>query len=413
MTAFPEKLEKKLTQRAQNNRLRRLTDNGDLIDFSSNDYLGLSRSKAIYQKASELVKLHGNTLNGASGSRLISGNYSLYNDLEHKLQGFHGVEAALVFNSGYDANLGFFSAIPGRGDYVFYDEFIHASIRDGIRMGLAKSYKFAHNDLADLERKIQLISKTSSTHAEVYVVTEAVFSMDGDSPDLKKFAAYTHANGYHFVVDEAHSIGVFGRQGRGLVQQLKLQDAVFARIITFGKAIGCHGAAILGSSKLKTFLINFARSLVYTTGLPPHSVASVLACYQYLSAISCETHARSNKNTQSTKETNRTPEEYHPIKTLQERIHFFKAKLIEPCLEHLAPMFLPSNSAIHCCIWPGNRAVGAAAAALQQAGFDVKAIRSPTVPAGKERLRLCLHSFNTTDNIERLLTVLSYYKASL
>lgn len=359
----------------------------DLIDLSSNDYLGFSGNREIFDGAGRLLSQNDALHNGATGSRLLSGNHPLYAKLEEKLSEFHGSESALVFNSGYDANIGFFGCVPQRGDIVFYDEYVHASIRDGIKMGNAKSYKFGHNDLEDVKLKCQkLIGGTgedkaqSLSDAEVYIVTESIFSMDGDSPDLTAFAEFCQRNGYHLVVDEAHAVGVFGKKGEGLGQHVSLQNGIFARIITFGKALGCHGATILGSTDLKKYLVNFARSLIYTTGLPPHSVATVLSAYEYLSAHS------------------------GPRERLQGNVLFFKRRMDE---NHLTSYFISSDSAIHSCVIPGNeRAIGAAER-LQGAGFDVRPILAPTVPEGLERLRICLHSFNTEKEIGEMLTLLS------
>ncbi|WP_337251754.1 aminotransferase class I/II-fold pyridoxal phosphate-dependent enzyme [Maribacter halichondriae] len=284
MAEFPKKLQKKLSERKAQNAFRRLPTPHNLMDFSSNDYLGLAKNEAIYADTFQLLLKKGISENGASGSRLLTGNHSLYAELETRLCEFHAVESALVFNSGYDANLGFFSAVPQRGDFVFYDELIHASIRDGIKMGNAKSYKFKHNDLEDLKSKIllSLQAESRSTDCEVYIVTESVFSMDGDTPDLKAMSDFGKKEGYHLIIDEAHAIGVFGKNGSGIVQHMAIQDAIFARIVTFGKSIGAHGAAIIGSKALVDYLINFSRSFIYTTALSPHTIATISSAYRYL-----------------------------------------------------------------------------------------------------------------------------------
>ena len=383
MVVLPEKLQKKLLERKKNNAIRTLPSKSIPFDFSSNDYLGFAKNQEVFHNALELLKEHDLILNGATGSRLLSGNHTLYTQLEKSLGTFHEVDAALVFNSGYDANIGFFSAVPQRGDVVIYDEFIHASIRDGIRLGNAKSYKFKHNDLDDLKSKISLSypADNRGQNTEVYIVTESVFSMDGDSPNLKDLANFCVSNNYHLVVDEAHSVGVYGNKGEGLVQELGLQDQVFARIVTFGKALGCHGAAILGSEKLREYLINYARSFVYTTGLSPHTVATILSAYDHL------------QTTQGLK----------AQQGLKENIEFFKRKL-----EYLKlkSKFIPSNSAIQCCRIQGNENVNKTAKTLQAKGFDVRPILSPTVPTGEERLRICLHTYNSEKQIEEALKLL-------
>ncbi|MCK5443592.1 MAG: pyridoxal phosphate-dependent aminotransferase family protein, partial [Maribacter sp.] len=224
MARFPKKLRLKLIDREKENALRDLPIPNTLVDFSSNDYLGLSKNQKIFDSTSELLKNRSFDQNGATGSRLLSGNHSLYGQLENVLKEFHEVTSALVFNSGYDANIGFFGAVPQRGDVVFYDEYIHASIRDGIIMGNAKSYKFRHNDLEDLAQKCHALGNRNPKHGEVYVVTESIFSMDGDSPDLNTLVEYCRVNDFHLIIDEAHAVGVVGEKGKGLVQKLGLQD---------------------------------------------------------------------------------------------------------------------------------------------------------------------------------------------
>ena len=386
MANFPKKLSKKLAERAAQNALRELPSSSNLIDFTSNDYLGFSKNLSIYEKASKLLSEENHKRNGATGSRLISGNYSLYTQVEQKIASFHQVDSALVFNSGYDANVGFFSAVPQRGDVILYDEYIHASIRDGIAMSNAKAFKFKHNSLEDLGNVIRRIQANLPSESEIYVVTESVFSMDGDSPDMKSFAKLCADNEYHLVVDEAHAIGVFGIDGQGLLFDLGIQNQVFAQIVTYGKAMGCHGAAILGSEALKEFLINFSRSFIYTTGLPPHSVATILAAYQEL------TQEKSSRE------------------KLQQLISYIHGEVKNQGLE---AVFIPSNSAIHCCLIPNADKVKKVAKNLEKKGYNVKAILSPTVPLGQERLRICLHSYNTIEEIKNLLSILKTAMTSL
>ncbi|WP_317133566.1 aminotransferase class I/II-fold pyridoxal phosphate-dependent enzyme [Antarcticibacterium flavum] len=274
-------MEKKLEGRKELDALRQLMPPPVLIDFFSNDYLGLAKCKKIYDHSLEIMKENSCFLNGSTGSRLLSGNHFLFAMAEALIARFHNAEAALLFNSGYDANLGLLSSIAQRGDIILYDESSHASIRDGISMGVAKAFKFRHNDVNHL---LQLIEKyqAGSYEGEIFVVTESVFSMDGDKPDLIKIADLTNKLHCRLIVDEAHATGVLGKNGEGLVHQLGLQEKVFARIVTFGKALGAHGAAILGSKELQDYLVNFSRSFIYTTGLPPHSVATIIAAYSML-----------------------------------------------------------------------------------------------------------------------------------
>ena len=185
---LPKKLHHKIEKRKAANAFRSLGKPKELIDFSSNDYLGLSTNKSIFQEASKLLKEHNLEVNGATGSRLLSGNHSLYKIAEDTIATFHKVESALIYNSGYDANTGFFSCVPQRGDIILYDELCHASIRDGIKVSNAKAYKFKHNDLMDIEKLLSLRSQTKTTNTSLYLVTESIFSMDGDQPNIKELA---------------------------------------------------------------------------------------------------------------------------------------------------------------------------------------------------------------------------------
>nr|WP_315175049.1 pyridoxal phosphate-dependent aminotransferase family protein [uncultured Flavobacterium sp.] len=380
MKNLPQNLSEKLKIRKQNNALRQLPNATSLTDFASNDYLGWSQSELIFDETHQLLLDRNIKNNGATGSRLLSGNHQLYTETEDFIARFHQSESALIFNSGYDANVGFFSSVPQRGDLILYDELCHASIRDGIQLSKAKAYKFNHNDFEDLEQLIQRNPNTT-----LYIVTETVFSMDGDCPNLEELVSVSNKYNCYLVVDEAHALGVFGERGEGLVQMLGLQDEIFARIMTFGKGLGCHGAAIIGSLELKSYLVNFARSFIYTTGLSPHSVAAILVGYQHLE------------------------KDLIPILKLRENIVFFNQ---HKNMLSLKPLFVRSKSAIQSAIIPGNEKVKSIANQLHQKGFDVKAILSPTVPEGQERLRFCIHSYNSTEEICEVLTLLSTFAFS-
>ncbi len=379
---FPKNLASKLEIREQNNALRKLPIPNNLIDFSSNDYLGFSKNKTIFEETHQYLINNNSIQNGATGSRLISGNHQIYQEAEKYIAEFHQSESALIFNSGYDANVGFFSAVPQKGDLILYDELCHASIRDGIQLSNAKSYKFKHNDFEDLERLILKPTTNNQQPTTIYIVTETVFSMDGDCPNMEELIAVAEKYNCHLVVDEAHSLGIFGEHGEGLIQMLGLQDRLFARIMTFGKGLGCHGAAIVGSQELYNYLVNFARSFIYTTGLSPHSVATILVAYQHLQT------------------------EQSAIEQLRKNINHFNQ---QKNILGLKPMFVHSKSAIQSAIIPGNQNVKSIAIQLQEKGFDVKAILSPTVPEGQERLRFCLHSYNTKEEISEVLALLSNF----
>jgi 8-amino-7-oxononanoate synthase len=381
MKKLPNSILSKLETRKQNNAFRQLTFSRNLIDFASNDYLGFSKSESIFQETHQFLLDKNCKINGATGSRLLSGNHILYEKTENFIAKFHDSESALIFNSGYDANVGFFSSVTQRNDVILYDELCHASIRDGIIMSNAKSYKFIHNDLEDLEQLIiNFNSNDKYKNSNFYIVTESVFSMDGDMPNLEQLCQLSEKHNCYLVIDEAHATGVFGKKGEGLIQSLNLQTKVFARIITFGKGLGCHGAAILSSQELRDYLINFARSFIYTTGLSPHAVATIYIAYQHLE------------------------KDKKVIEKLRENINYFNQ---EKQLLGLKPLFVRSKSAIQSAIIPENEKVKTIANQLQEKGFDVKAILSPTVPEGQERLRICLHSYNSEKEISEVLQLLS------
>jgi 8-amino-7-oxononanoate synthase len=382
MKEFPKSLILKLEQRTANNSLRKLSLHNTLIDFASNDYIGFAKLETIFNETHSYLIENKIIQNGATGSRLLSGNHKIYEEAENYIAKFHQVESALIFNSGYDANVGFFGAVPQRNDIILFDELSHASIRDGIQLSNAKSYKFQHNDFEDLERLLLKLSTNNQQPTTIFIVTESVFSMDGDTPNLEELVQISNKYNCNLVIDEAHALGVFGVCGEGLVQMLGLQDAVFARIVTFGKGLGCHGAAIIGSNELKNYLVNFARSFIYTTGLSPHSVATILVAYQHL-----EIEKKALEQLRNT------------------IIHFNQEKNILG----LKPMFVRSKSAIQSAIIPGNQNVKSIANQLQEKGFDVKAILSPTVPEGQERLRFCLHSYNSREEISEVLRLLSTF----
>ncbi|MEM6516867.1 MAG: pyridoxal phosphate-dependent aminotransferase family protein [Bacteroidota bacterium] len=382
---LPDKLKKKLEHRSANQSLRNLGSTNNLIDFSSNDYLGFSKDETIFQRAHNYLIEKDLLINGAKGSRLLSGNHVLYPEVEKQIADFHSAESALIFNSGYDANLGFFSCIPQRNDIIFYDELCHASIRDGVSMSNSKAYKFTHNDLSELSAKIQQTKQNLIKDAEIYIITESVFSMDGDTPELKTLSTICQQNDAKLIIDEAHAVGVFGENGQGLINHLKLEASTFARLVTFGKALGAHGAAILGSSELKQYLINFSRPLIYTTGLPPYNLATIKIAYDQLNS--------------------KVQDKVYEVEKLRFNIQCFQSEIKRLQLNQ----FIDSDSAIQSCIIAGNSKVKKISERLKQKGYDVKPILSPTVPLGKERLRFCLHSFNSKKQISDVLQSLAIF----
>ena len=369
-------LDHKLNERRLQDAFRRLRLPEGKIDFCSNDYLGIATNGLLEEAAPPLA--HGST-----GSRLLAGNYPLIEETERALAAFHEAEAGLLFNSGYDANLGVLSCIPQRGDLILYDSLSHASLRDGIRLSFGTAFSFAHNDVSDLEKRLAgARGKGGGDEADgkagrgnIFVVTESVFSMDGDLAPLDEIVALCQRYGAQLILDEAHGTGVIGPAGEGLAQARGWHRECFARIHTFGKAAGCHGAIVLGSGRLRDYLINFSRAFIYTTALPPASVRAIARAYELF------------------------PHLHDERRRLQQLIDRFQQAPIGYAR-------LRSSTPIQVVIVPGNAEVRALAESLQQAGLDIRPILYPTVPRGSERLRIVIHSFNTSDELNKLTELL-------
>lgn len=372
MADLNQVLQRKLQLRKNENSFRALANKENLIDFTSNDYLGLARSNELF----ELIHNKVNALphkNGSSGSRLLSGNTPYAEEVERKLANIFKAEAALIFNSGYAANQAVLSSIPQRGDTILYDALAHACIRDGARLSLAKQLSFAHNDLNDLEKKLRQAS------GNIFIAIESIYSMDGDECPLEEVIALAKQYGAFVMIDEAHSTGAVGDKGSGLSVSQTLQDEIGIRVYTFGKAIGCHGACVAGSKVMIDYLINFARPFIFTTALSPHSIASIDCSFSFLE------------------------ENIHLQKTLGEKIELFTSSL----KKQNSVKTIDSKSQIQSVVIPGNEKVKSAAEKLQHNGFDVRPILYPTVPKETERLRICLHTFNSDDEIKNLVQELS------
>lgn len=366
MRKIEQFLQEKLRKRIDDLSIRNLSAMPPPIDFCSNDYLGFARSESLASLSTQNLKSLTNIKNGSGGSRLLSGNTAYTEQTEQFIAHFHGFDAGLIFNSGYDANLGLLSAVPQRGDTIITDELIHASIIDGCRISHATRYKFAHNNLNDLAAKLKL------SNGNIFVVVESVYSMDGDFAPLTEISALCEQYAANLIVDEAHAIGILGTQGKGLVHQGNLQTKVFATVVTFGKALGGHGAIVLGSKDLRHYLINFSRPFIYTTATPIHNITAIKAAYQLLAEVD--------------------------INIIQEKIALFRKLARDQNLN-----ILESSSAIQGIIYPSNVRAKNAAQILQNKGFDVRAILSPTVPSGKERLRICIHAYNTIEEMTSLV----------
>ncbi len=378
---IPKKLQDQLDSRNAEITFRALDAPQLLVDFASNDYLGFSMSNEIFDRTHYYLENEFIFQNGSKGSWLLSGNHQLYAEVEELICKTYHCNAALIFNSGYNANLGFFSCVPQQDDVIFYDALIHASIRDGMTMGSAKAFAFKHNDLEDLKRICQNEQQHFTAHTEIYIATESVFSIDGDSPDLVALANYCEQNKFRLIVDEAHAIGIFGQQGVGLVHSLGIDKAVFARLISFGKALSSHGAAILGDQGLIDYLIKFSSPSSYTTAIPPHSLMTIKAVYKELELT-------------------------HALKKLHENIRFFKNILEE---KQLQKYFTESNSAIQCCTVFDSEKVKKIVRYLNENGFDPEPVFSPTVPKGQERIRFCIHAYNSEEEISKVLSLLATF----
>lgn len=369
-TPLLDRIAADLNKRRMSGLDRALSLNG-LIDFSSNDYLGLARSEALHHMIlKRAAELHS-PYNGATGSRLISGNSALAEEVEDQLAILFRGESALLFNSGYSANLGVLSSLPGRNDVILYDELCHASIKDGARLSLAKKISFRHNDLDDLESKLR------RTDGHCFIVAESIYSMDGDRSPVKEFAKLANQYEATMVLDEAHSTGIVGEHGEGTAVALGVEKEVAIRVYTFGKAMGSHGACVVVPRVIKQYLINASRPFIYTTAMSPHALLTISCAFQYLSQ--------------------------HPElqQQLQANVALFAGAMQNNNTFEAAP------SAIQRLIIPGNEQVINAASVLRGKGFDVRAIRRPTVPDGTERLRICLHAFNSPAQIAALAEALN------
>jgi len=276
MTSLDHFFDDRLLAREQEDRLRKLSVQENLIDFCSNDYLGLARSQELAQAISQKTGTIQPLRNGASGSRLLSGNNSYTEEVESKLAQIFKSEAALIFNSGYAANQAILSSVPQRGDTIFYDELAHACIKDGARLSMASRFSFHHNDLNDLERKIK------KAKGKIFIAVESIYSMDGDQCPLAGLVTLSKKYNAFIILDEAHSTGVFGDEGNGLAVSGNFHEEIAMRIYTFGKAMGVHGACVAGSKKLINYLINFARPFIYTTALPLHAIVSIDCAFEFL-----------------------------------------------------------------------------------------------------------------------------------
>jgi 8-amino-7-oxononanoate synthase len=343
----------RLQKRKNQGLFRKLTTSADLIDLTSNDYFGFARTERTHRGCT-----------GSTGSRLLTGNSSAYEELEEKIARFHRAESCLIFNSGYTANLGLISAVGTAETTFLYDLDIHASMIDGMRLSEAKKFPFRHNDLESLEQRLQKASPP------VFVLIESLYSISGEFAPIEEIVTLCSRYQAKLIVDEAHATGICGLHGEGLVCQRDLESSVFARVHTFSKALGAHGACVLGSHELKEYLINFSRPLIYTTALPPSALAHIEMSYEKL----------------------KSEASLHQ-KRLRHLIGYFCQKSrMRATYSPILPLYVGST----------DKARGLSQTLLMK-GLDVRPIVPPTVGKGEECLRVVLHSFNQESDIDQLI----------
>lgn len=343
-----------LDQLARNNRLRALAPRAG-ADFASNDYLGLARSDRLRRAVAEGVA-EGLAI-GSGGSRLLRGNDPEHELLEREAAAFFGAEAALFFANGYMANVALFSTLPQKGDLVVFDEHIHASAHDGMRLGRAETVRVAHNDAGAFEDAILAWRRTGGT-GRPWIAAESLYSMDGDRAPLDALAEIADRHEALLLIDEAHATGVFGQDGRGLAERLHARENVIT-LHTCGKGLGCEGALVCGPAIVRNFLVNRGRSFIFTTAPSPLMARAVRESLRIL-VDEPERRAR-----------------------LQ--------GLIDMAGVALAPRGVaPTGSQILPLVLGDDALTMRVAEAVQRAGFDVRGIRPPTVPAGTSRLRISL-----------------------
>ncbi|SFD63244.1 8-amino-7-oxononanoate synthase [Paenibacillus catalpae] len=334
-----------------------------LLNLSSNNYLGLAEHPAIIEAMRETLLSEGV---GAGASRLVTGNRSPYVQLEQSLADWQGCEAALVIANGYMANTGVIGALVRRGDVVFSDRLNHASIVDGVVLSRAENVRYRHNDMDHLR---SLLNKYRD-HRRKLIVTDAVFSMDGDQACLRELVALKREYGAMLMVDEAHSGGIYGRRGEGLCHELGLQDEVDIHMGTFSKSFGVYGAYICGSRSLIRWLVNKARPLIYSTALPPALVAGISKALEVVIAD----HWRRER--------------------LSEASRSFRSSL-------RAAGFIigAGDSPIVPLIVGDNETVLRFSGALEENGLAAVAIRPPTVPDGTARIRFSLSAVHSVKEL--------------
>lgn len=353
--------------------MRCRVDGREVVNFSGNDYLGLSQDERLKDAARQATERYGT---GSGGSRLISGNHPLFAALEKKLAAFKHTEAALVFNSGYQANISVLQAIAGAGDYIFSDRLNHASLLDGCRLSGAKFRRYKHLDYARLE---SMLAKTPRD-AVKWIVSDSVFSMDGDCADLDVICDLAERYHAFTLIDEAHATGIFGGTNRsGLCEAHGVSQRVTLQMGTFSKALGGFGAYITGSETMIDYLANTARGFIYSTALPPGVVA---ANHKAVALVQAEP-------------------------ALQKRL-WENTRLFDELSGNMAGLTASPTPIKPVIVKDSDKALRLSAALLE-AGFLVQAIRPPTVPENTARLRITLSAAHQPEDIKTLVQTLESF----
>jgi len=334
------------------------------IDLSSNDYLGLSQHPLLKQRMAEAVMREGV---GSTGSRLLRGERECFSRVERKFAAFKGTERSLYFSSGYLANIAVLSTFPEEGDVIYSDERNHASLIDGMRLSRAQRVIFPHNDVGALGRLL----RAHKGLGQQFVVVESLFSMDGDAAPLVAYIQLCREHGAALIVDEAHAVGVYGTRGSGIIEDTDIGEEVFLSINTAGKALGVGGAFVAGSESAIEYLVQRARPFVFSTAPAPPFAAAIEAA---LEMIAMEPERRER---------------------LFNRARFLRGLLEVPGTSQIIPVIIGENA----------RAV-AVARELQAEGFDVRAIRPPTVAPGTARLRIAVNEGLSETTLQRFADAL-------
>ena len=346
------------------------------IDLSTNDYLGIAQDKALLE---EFYKAYPNIQLTASSSRLLSGNHQYYSEVETQLANLYQLESALFFNSGYHLNVGVLPSLTSKKDLILADKLVHASLIEGLHLSSAKAIRYRHLDYIQLEK---ILNENHTKYENIFIVSESVFSMDGDKADLKQLVSLKKKFGAYLYLDEAHAVGALGERGLGLAEEQKQLAEIDFLVGTMGKALASVGAYLICSLETKEFLVNKCKSLIYTTALPPVNVA--------WSKFLLDIFPNYNKKRES----------------LSRKAKYLRELLSKNDIDlrgdtHILALILGSNKA--CLLMAKN---------LEQNSIKVQAVRPPTVPKGTARIRISLHDKLTYADLDKVADIIIKQKIS-